>query len=266
MIFGHRGFGTDPNNPPYPENSLESLIRSVQLPHVKGVEFDLSVLKDGSCVIFHDFDYQNIQISELNKSDLPDHVCTFDEFLNAYISLELKEKKGIIIEIKYPPKDSPKYKTFYSREAVVDIVFESLSKIDVEKLFEQGTVSISSFDPDLLVVVKRAMQREAIFRDIRVLFNCWFGHENQPEEHDFAALRNKEPIEALIFAKKELSGVCVVEIDWLIEHERFLEDAKNHSVSVFTYGKKNLDMEIIAKQQEIWRIECVICDRVDLLS
>jgi glycerophosphoryl diester phosphodiesterase len=199
MIVGHRGLGTDKHSPPLRENTIESLVRATQLPFVSGVEFDVQMLADGNLVVYHDFDapppLDERQLCDLTLPEVRSFVGgEFPALLAALAPLG----KGVICEVKYPPLQSQVWRVNKSRAEVARGVVDVLATYHEQFAY----TFVSSFDPDLLVEVKRELdqrkQRDPSIERITVIFNAWFGHENDGwDDHDFEDLRNRDPISAL---------------------------------------------------------------------
>lgn len=254
MIFGHRGLGTDRHNPPVPENSVESLVKAASLPFVSGVEFDVQILADGKLVVYHDLDFANKQLAELTLDEVKDVVCELKPVLSALTPL----KKAVICELKYPPLNSQVWRANRSRAEMAEAVIGELTNSGIKDIY------ISSFDPEILVEVHKVLKRLST-DNIRVIFNCWFGHEEDGwEDHDFQDLRNRDPLTALDFAKSlaRTAPVLVLETSWLLLNRWFMQRACREGVQIFTYGKGNSTRLDCQKQLSLG-VTCVIADRVD---
>jgi glycerophosphoryl diester phosphodiesterase len=256
MFIGHRGLGTNRHNPPEQENTIASLVAAASLPHVEGVEFDVHLLSDGSLVVYHDFQQNQRHLHQGKATDFPD-LPNLDSVLNALAPLNT----GVICEIKFPTTSSDS--SLPLRSTLAESVVHTLAKFTHKLRF----VSVSSFDPEVLVEVKKTLDRTKL-GGINVLFNCWFGHEEDGwNDHDFNDIRNRDPITALEFAKT-LSPTrvptIVVETKWLRANWRwFSKRAKIEGVQIFTYGEGNDNQAFAKEQTDIWGVSVVIIDRAD---
>ena len=89
MLISHRG--NDNHN--YRENTIDSIVFSLNKNYIDGVEFDVQITKDNVIVLNHDFKYENNVIKDTNYNLLK--LDKLEDLLN-----RLDTKKLLLIEIK----------------------------------------------------------------------------------------------------------------------------------------------------------------------
>jgi hypothetical protein len=210
-----------------------------------------------------------VSLAHLSGAELPMYVPTFSDCVCALLPTE----KGFICEVKYAPRGSGRYCAAVSRHVLGAKVVEQLaSALSSAEAPQPAWVYLSFFDPDLCLEISRCLhaysagqcvdQTNALQR-VELVFNCWFGHEDEPDEHDFADPRNSDPRVALGFVREHCRGGMAVEAKWLLSNSWFAEEAKREGVNVLTYGTDYADHESIAKQEllGVWMIIADNCDR-----
>ena len=108
MLISHRG--NDKHN--YKENTIDSIVFSLNQNYIDGVEFDIQLTKDNIVVLHHDFLYQNMQIEEttynlLRLDKLEDLLKRLDT--KKLLLIELKSKKNNIKFVEELDKILKKY-------------------------------------------------------------------------------------------------------------------------------------------------------------
>ena len=259
IIVGHRGLGTDSLGARIKENTIESFLQAAAVPGVAGVEFDVNLTSDGELVLFHDFQVaissveKSVFLSELPMRSLPDWIPKLSDFVEKFAPTGL----GFVCEVKHPPKNG-KLQWPKSREWLAEKVIHQVGKV-----FETTPWLIfSSFDPDLCMELSKKLQYRS--KNISVVFNCWFGHEDQPEEHDFSDIRNADPLQALLFAQNSCKGGLAVEVSWLLKNSWFILEAQKMNVLVHTYGAETQQLHVLEILKK-WNISIVFVDNVDRL-
>lgn len=209
----------------------------------------------------------NVSVAHICFAQLPAYIPTLGDCLHALLTTE----KGFICEVKYAPRGSRRYCTAVSRHVlaakVVERLASALSGPDADTL-QPTWMYLSFFDAELCLETSlclRAYSEASNLNRVELVFNCWFGHEDEPDEHDFTDPRNSDPRVALDFVREHCRGGMAVEAAWLLANAWFAKAAELEGVKVYTYGTDYADHESIAKQ-ELLGVTMIIADNVDALD
>ena len=128
MLISHRG--NDKHN--YKENTIDSIVFSLNQNYIDGVEFDIQLTKDNIVVLHHDFLYQNMQIEEttynlLRLDKLEDLLKRLDT--KKLLLIELKSKKNNIKFVEELDKILKKYNHLNIKLCSFNYIFGLLSNI-----------------------------------------------------------------------------------------------------------------------------------------
>lgn len=148
-IWAHRGCSQN-----YPENTLTSFEKAIQIKWLTGIELDIQLTKDGHMVVIHDEkvdrttdgrgEVQNYTLSELKKLKINagegrfEQVPTIDEVFDL-LEKSLKSGLKLNIELKnsifsYAGMEKQIIDLVYKRGLQDSIVYSSFSALSIERI------------------------------------------------------------------------------------------------------------------------------------
>ncbi len=148
-IWAHRGCSQN-----YPENTLTSFEKAIQIKGLTGIELDIQLTKDGHMVVIHDEkvdrttdgrgEVQNYTLSELKKLKINagegrfEQVPTIDEVFDL-LEKSLKSGLKLNIELKnsifsYAGMEKQIIDLVYKRGLQDSIVYSSFSALSIERI------------------------------------------------------------------------------------------------------------------------------------